>query len=75
MRFGAGGESHYCTSTPRRLASFETFSMRHAGIEFADFQLDTVDGVSWSARATLTVPPSASMMSDAVFISALLRYS
>lgn len=51
-------------STPCFLASFVIASTRQFGI-FDPFQLDTVDGVSFSARATATVPPSASMMSAA----------
>ena len=40
--------------------------MRHFGMEFDVFQLDTVVGARSSATATETVPPSASMISDTV---------
>ena len=52
-------------STPCFLASFSIASMRQLGI-FEPFQLDTVVGASFSARATATVPPSASIMSAAL---------
>lgn len=42
-------------------------SMRQAGI-FDPFQLDTVEGVRFSAVATLEVPPSAAMMVEAFCI-------
>ena len=43
--------------------------IHHRGIpRFAVFQLETVEGVRPSALATATVPPSSSMMSDAVFM-------
>lgn len=40
--------------------------IRHFGMEPDDFQLETVVGARSSATATATVPPSASIMSDAV---------
>jgi hypothetical protein len=57
-------EGRLSKSTPSLFASFATPSIRQEGI-FDPFQLDTVDGVSFRARATATVPPSASMMSAA----------
>ncbi len=61
-------------ATPSRSAKASTFSQRQDGIPpFAVFQLDTVVGERLSARATLTVPPSASMMSAAVFMRLHLR--
>lgn len=61
--------------TPLSAASCLIPSNRHAGIESAVFQLDTVLGVSFSAAATLTVPPSSVMISDAVCIPGTLRNS
>lgn len=61
--------------TPLSAASCLIPSNRHAGMESAVFQLDTVLGVSFSAAATLTVPPSSVMISDAVCIPGTLRNS
>jgi hypothetical protein len=69
-------EIHCDNSRPARFASFATFSIRQAGMPpFAVFQLDTVVGDNPSARATFTVPPSASIMSVGVCINTDLRYS
>jgi hypothetical protein len=40
--------------------------MRHFGILSPLFQLETVEGGSSNSRATALVPPSASIISDAV---------
>lgn len=48
-------------------------SRRHFGIEFADFQLETVVGARSKACATATVPPSAVMKSSTVCMVRTLR--
>lgn len=57
-------------STPHFFASLRMAGMRQSGIlpVLENFQLDTVDGVRFSAVATLEVPPSASMMAAAFCI-------
>lgn len=54
---------------PCFFASLAIPCIRQSGMRFTPFQLDTVDGVSLRARATATVPPSASIMSDAFCMS------
>ncbi len=69
------GESHACGSailTPFSAASLRMPSMRHDGIDPEVFQLDTVEGVRLSALATATVPSSASTISFAVIMAAMI---
>jgi hypothetical protein len=57
-------------STPLCSASLRTSGIRQSGISplLENFQLDTVEGVRFSAVATLEVPPSAAMMVEAFCI-------
>lgn len=63
------GRRGVANDTPRAFASLLTPSIRHFGMEPDCFQLETVVGATFNARATDTVPPSKSIISAAVCIT------
>ena len=72
---GRTGKSEALTATSARDAAAIKSACRHLGIAFAERQLLTTEGVRLSAMPTADVPPSRSIISDAVSMSSVLRYA